>query len=506
MARKIGLGRGLSALIPEEDFPLKIGTGAVEAEIDVGSGVEPQPDPLELHVSPLESVEPEVRGSPLEPQPSPYEGVEPEVRGSPLDDISDEAAISALTSIEYVPVEPDVFDESEVSVEPEASVESEVSVEPEASVESEVSVEPEVSVESEVSVEPEASVESEVPVEPEASVESEVSVEPEASVESEVPVEPEASVESEVPVEPEASVESDVSVEPEVPVEPEASVEPEVPVSDEGGELTLSRDAVMQIAVDKLVPNPSQPRKNFDETELQELADSIKEHGIIMPIIAADTGDGNYTIIAGERRTRAARLAGLEDVPVIIRDYTDLKRMEVSLIENIQRSDLNPIEEATAYKNLMDFSSLSQGDLAARVGKNRSTVTNALRLLKLSAEVQKSLETGEISSGHARALLSVTDKKQRNKLFNEITAKGLSVREVEKKASALNSASEASDGSDSGGEKASKRPPEIIEMEEKFIEKLGTKVTIDGGLEKGRIHIEYYSMEDLDRLYGLLGD
>ena len=276
------------------------------------------------------------------------------------------------------------------------------------------------------------------------------------------------------------------------------SDQPEVPAE----ALPLARDSVVQIAIDKLVPNPGQPRKNFDETELQELADSIKEYGVIMPVIAADTGDGTFTIIAGERRTRAARLAGLEDIPVIIRDYTDQKRMEVSLIENIQRSDLNPIEEATAYKNLMDFSSLTQEELAVRVGKNRSTVTNALRLLKLSAEVQKGLENGDLSAGHARALLSVTDEIQRDKLFKEITAKGLSVREAEKKASALNSAGE--EGGDTVKEKASKRPPEIAEMEEKFIEKLGTKVSIDGGLEKGRIHIEYYSMEDLDRLYGLL--
>jgi ParB family chromosome partitioning protein len=267
----------------------------------------------------------------------------------------------------------------------------------------------------------------------------------------------------------------------------------------------LSNDSVVQLAVDKLVPNPGQPRKNFDETELQELADSIKEHGVIMPVIAADTGGGTFTIIAGERRTRAARLAGLDTIPVIIRNYTDQKRMEISLIENIQRSDLNPIEEATAYKNLMDFSSLSHEEVAARVGKNRSTVTNALRLLKLSAEVQKSLETGDLSAGHARALLSVTDEIQRDKLFKEITSKGLSVREAEKKASALNSAGEAGEDTDAAKEKAVKRPPEITEMEEKFIEKLGTKVSIAGGLEKGLIRIEYYSMEDLDRLYGLLG-
>jgi ParB family chromosome partitioning protein len=283
----------------------------------------------------------------------------------------------------------------------------------------------------------------------------------------------------------------------------EADDLPALKVSDAADEepAVLSNDFVVKLAIDRLVPNPGQPRKNFDETELGELADSIKEHGVIMPIIAADTGEGNYTIIAGERRTRAARLAGLAEVPVIIRNYTDQKRMEISLIENIQRSDLNPIEEATAYKNLMDFSGLSHEELAARVGKNRSTVTNALRLLKLSAEVQKSLESGGLSAGHARALLSVTDDKLREKLFREITARELSVRDAEKKASALNTAEDT----DAAKEKTSKRPPEITEMEEKFIEKLGTKVSIAGGLEKGLSRIEYYSMEDLDRLYGLLG-
>jgi ParB family chromosome partitioning protein len=262
---------------------------------------------------------------------------------------------------------------------------------------------------------------------------------------------------------------------------------------------------VVRLAVDRLIANPGQPRKNFDETELRELADSITEHGIIQPVIAADAGDGSYIIIAGERRTRAARLAGLREIPVIIRDYTDQKRMEVSLIENIQRSDLNPIEEAAAYKNLMDFSNLSQEELALRVGKNRSTVANALRLLKLPAEVQMSLESGGISPGHARALLSVNDKTQRDKLFHEISAKGLSVREAEKRAAALN----APPGQPEKNETvktAARRPPEIDAMEEKFIERLGTKVVIEGGLDKGRIHIDYYSMEDLERLYEILGN
>ena len=258
---------------------------------------------------------------------------------------------------------------------------------------------------------------------------------------------------------------------------------------------------IVQLSVDKLIANPGQPRKNFDGTELQELADSIKTYGIIQPVIAADTGDGTYIIIAGERRTRAARLAGLNTVPVIIRDYTDQKRMEISLIENIQRSGLNPIEEAAAYKNLMDFSNLSQDELAARIGKNRSTVANALRLLRLPVEVQKSIEEGKVSSGHARALLSVNDSKARDKLYREMLAKDVSVREAEKRAAAIN----ADKGSGRGKTKETKRLPEIDDMTEKFISKLGTKVVIEGDLYKGRIHIDYYSMEDLDRLYEILG-
>jgi len=256
-----------------------------------------------------------------------------------------------------------------------------------------------------------------------------------------------------------------------------------------------------QLPVDKLVPNPGQPRKSFNETELQELAASIKTYGIIQPVIVADTGDGSYIIIAGERRTRAARLAGLSTVPVVIRDYTDQKRMEISLVENVQRTDLNPIEEAAAYKNLMDFSRFSQDELALRVGKNRSTIANALRLLRLPVEIQKSIEEGSISPGHARALLSVTDIKARDKLFREILAGELSVRETEKRASSA--ANEKPKGKTSA--KGKNRPPEIDAMEEKFINRLGTKVVVEGDLNKGRIHIDYYSMEDLERVYEILG-
>jgi ParB family chromosome partitioning protein len=264
-----------------------------------------------------------------------------------------------------------------------------------------------------------------------------------------------------------------------------------------------------KIPLDRLRPNPDQPRKYFDEAELQELADSIRENGIIEPIIAINAGDGSYVIVAGERRYRAAALAGLTEAPVIIRDYTDEKRMEVALIENVQRADLNPIEEATAYKNLMSLTGLSQDEVATKVGKNRSTVANALRLLKLPKDIQKSLETGGLSSGHARAILSVSTAENQTLLYKEILETGISVREAEKRAAALNSATDTDGGEAENAEKAPKtklkRDPELDAMEQKFIDTLGTKVVINGGLQKGSIQIDYYSMEDLDRLYGILG-
>jgi ParB family chromosome partitioning protein len=276
--------------------------------------------------------------------------------------------------------------------------------------------------------------------------------------------------------------------------------------SDPAGSLPEAGKAVLLISPDLLRANPDQPRKNFDEAKLEELAASIREQGIISPIIAEAAEDGAYTIIAGERRTRAARLAGLTEVPVILRDYSDEKRMEVSLIENVQRADLNPIEEAAAYKKLMELTGLSQDEIAARVGKNRSTVANALRLLKLPPEVRAGLEAGDLSPGHARAILAVNGAKQQLLLFKAILAGGLSVREAEKRAAALNSPEKGAPGTEAAKTKrVPRRSPEIGAMEEKFIGRLGTKVLIEGDLNKGRIHIDYYSMEDLERLYEILG-
>jgi ParB family chromosome partitioning protein len=268
----------------------------------------------------------------------------------------------------------------------------------------------------------------------------------------------------------------------------------------------------LSIPLDKLRSNPDQPRKRFGETELRELADSIREHGIIEPIIAEADGEGRYTIVAGERRFRAAKLAGLTEAPVIVRAYSANERMIITLIENVQRSDLNPIEEAEGYKKLMEFTGLSQDEVAAKVGKNRSSVANSLRLLKLPEAVRQSLEKGELSPGHARSLLSVSGEKARSTLYREILERGLSVREAEKRAGILSGRprepgqgkAEVSGKEKPAPEGAAKRPPELMNIEEKLIEKFGTKVAIAGDLDKGSIRIDYYSMEDLDRLYKLI--
>lgn len=259
----------------------------------------------------------------------------------------------------------------------------------------------------------------------------------------------------------------------------------------------------MWIPLEKLKANPNQPRKIFDEDSLHELAASIREHGIIQPIIVEENSDGTYIIVAGERRSRAARMAGLREVPAIIRNYSDERRLEIALIENVQRSDLNPIEEAQAYKRLMELTGLSQDEVAARVGKNRSTVANALRLLKLPEDMQNALAAQQMTSGHARAILSVVNPADQRVLFGKILAEAISVREAEKFAQELNGGIRAAEKSKET-EKIREKDPELLAMEQQFIDILGTKVSISGGLKRGSIHIDYYSMEDLDRIYTIL--
>lgn len=250
------------------------------------------------------------------------------------------------------------------------------------------------------------------------------------------------------------------------------------------------------------VANPKQPRTEFDQKKLEELADSIRENGIIEPIIIEPAGDGKFYIIAGERRTRASLLAGLAKVPVQIRKFDEIQRLQVALIENIQRADLNPIDEAQAYYNLMELGELTHEEVAKRVGKNRSTVTNSVRLLKLPDDMKKSLIDGQITSGHARALLSVTNPADQRIMFGKIIGSGLNVREAEELAQLYNNGGRAA--SSKTAKKAVKKDPEIARIEQKFIDVFGTKVTLKGTLEKGSIEINYFTKEDLNRLYNII--
>lgn len=254
-----------------------------------------------------------------------------------------------------------------------------------------------------------------------------------------------------------------------------------------------------------LKPNPRQPRQYFDEAQLSELTDSVRREGVLSPIIIEDAGDGSFFIIAGERRTRAARAAGLQKVPVQLRKYSDSRKLEVALIENIQRTDLNPVEEALAYYKLMELDGITQDEVASRVGKNRSTVANSIRLLKLPEDMQKSLAAGTITSGHARALLSVVNPADQRVLFGKIIGQGLSVRQAEQQAGELNGGSRAAKpDSKSTAKPIDKRDPDFIALEQKFIDVLGTKVQLKGTVERGTMQIEYYSKEDLNRIYGVI--
>ncbi|MBO5373118.1 MAG: ParB/RepB/Spo0J family partition protein [Lachnospiraceae bacterium] len=255
------------------------------------------------------------------------------------------------------------------------------------------------------------------------------------------------------------------------------------------------------VKITKVEPNREQPRKHFDEDALQELADSIKQFGLLQPILVQDRGD-YYEIIAGERRWRAAKLAGLKEVPVIIRNYTSQEIVEISLIENIQREDLNPIEEALAYKRLLEEFNLKQDEVAERVSKSRTTVTNSMRLLKLCDGVQQMIIDDMLSTGHARALIPIEDAEQQLQLAQRIFDEKLSVREVEKLVKAILKPDDKP--------KKEETPKNLQyiyqDIEDRLKEKLSRKVSINakGKNGAGKIEIEFYSNEDLDRLIEFL--
>lgn len=254
------------------------------------------------------------------------------------------------------------------------------------------------------------------------------------------------------------------------------------------------KDGTLMVKLSKVEPNREQPRKNFDEDSLQELAESLKQFGMLQPILVQNRGD-YYEIIAGERRWRAAKIAGLKEVPVIVRELTDQEIVEISLIENIQREDLNPIEEAQAYKRLLTEFHLKQDEVAERVSKSRTAVTNSMRLLKLCDEVQKMVVDDMISTGHARALISIEDPEEQYLIAQKIFDEKLSVREVEKLIKDLH--------------KPPKPPKEenktlqaiYQEISERLKQSLSTKVSVSAKQNgAGKIEIEFYNHEDLERL------
>ena len=261
---------------------------------------------------------------------------------------------------------------------------------------------------------------------------------------------------------------------------------------------TEVKTAEQMLKINMVEPNRDQPRKKFEEDALLELADSIKQFGILQPLLVRKRKD-YYEIIAGERRWRAAKIAGIKEVPVIVKDYTEQEIVEIGLIENIQRENLNPIEEAMAFKRLLEEFNLKQDEVAERVSKSRTAVTNSMRLLKLDERVQQMIVDDMISTGHARALLAISDKDKQYELANRIFDEKLSVREVEKLVKEVNSP------------KKEKPKKEVVDnfiykdLENRMKEVMGTKVSIASkGKGKGKIEIEYYSDSELERMFDMI--
>lgn len=266
------------------------------------------------------------------------------------------------------------------------------------------------------------------------------------------------------------------------------------------GALITSADTgdtgVKEIRLNDIEPNSTQPRKEFNDEKMAQLAQSIKQHGVVQPLIVQRDGTG-YKIVAGERRWRAAKIAGLKTVPVIVRDLSDKQVMEIALIENLQREDLNPIEEAEAYNKLIDDFGMTQEEISATVGKSRPAIANSLRLLSLQEKIRKLLIEGEITSGHGRALLAIEEKSLQFKVAEEIIRKQLSVRETELLVKGLKTKKKTK-------KKKNDDAAEYRAIEDRFREVFGTKVKIMNNQKNGKIVIEYYSLDELDRIISLV--
>lgn len=254
---------------------------------------------------------------------------------------------------------------------------------------------------------------------------------------------------------------------------------------------------ISYININDIKPNKDQPRKTFDEEKIGELAESIKEHGLIQPVVLRKSGKG-YEIVAGERRWRACRKAGLKEIPCIIKELTDEENMLIAIIENMQREDLNPIEEAEGISQMVTVFGMTQEQVSKSVGKSRPYITNVLRLLKLPQEVQAMVSDGQLSAGHARALAGLSSKKKQIELAEKIGAEGLSVRETEKLLK------EESTPAKRPAKRKAEKNADVKRVEEDLKTVLGTKVNLAMNGKKGKIEIEYYSREELDRLIDLL--
>lgn len=260
-----------------------------------------------------------------------------------------------------------------------------------------------------------------------------------------------------------------------------------------GGSAAVSENAVAQVSIDAIARNPRQPRQSFGESELDELAASIREHGVIQPLIVSPASGGTYTLIAGERRWQAARKAGFKTVPVVIRRASDQQLLELALIENVQRADLNAIEEAEAFQNLAKEFGLSHDAIAARVGKSRVAVTNTLRLLDAASAVKQALVDGKISEGHARALLGLSSARAQDAALKTVVNLDLSVRQTEQLVRKLG-------GHKPPAKKKTGRSADVNDIEKRLRNSLGTKVALKHGKKGGTVTIHYYSDEELDAL------
>ncbi len=250
------------------------------------------------------------------------------------------------------------------------------------------------------------------------------------------------------------------------------------------------------IKIRDIEPNKNQPRKKFDKEKLEILSSSIEQHGMVQPILVKPNINGTYTIVAGERRWRAAKLAKLKEVPCIVRELSETEVMEIALIENLQREDLNPIEEAEGYKRLIENCDMTQEDVAKRIGKSRSAVANSLRLNNLCDDVKQLVIEGKLSQGHARTLLGISDNNQQLEVANMIIEKGLNVRQVETLVAGLNNKKQNQKKNTVSG----MMKKYFAEVENSLGSKFGTKVKISEGANKGKIEIEYYSKDDLERI------